>query len=74
MNLSELIRKYGDDRVALQKLDDCTSSLKKNSQGTTITFVTPESIGPRGLDRLGLVIWLDRARVAELVSAEKLQS
>lgn len=38
MNLSELIARYGDDKVSFQKLDDCTSTLDMNKNGTRVTF------------------------------------
>lgn len=67
MNLSELIAKYGDDKVTFQKLDECASTLDMTKNGTRITFVTPERIGLDGLDKLGLVLWLDRERVASII-------
>lgn len=71
MNLSDLIAKYGDDKVTFQKLDDCASTLDMTKNGTRITFVTPEKIGLDGLDKLGLVIWLDRERVAGIIREAK---
>lgn len=73
MNLSELIAKYGDDKVTFQKLDDCASSLDMNKNGTSITFVTPERIGPAldGMEKLGLVVWLDRTRVAGIIEQSR---
>lgn len=68
MNLSELIAKYGDDKVTIQRLDDCATDLNMNKNGTRVTFVTPERIGLHGLDKLGLVVWLDRKQVASIIA------
>ncbi len=68
MNLSELIAKYGDDKVSFQKLDDCAATLDMNKNGTRVTFLTPEKVGLDGLEKLGLVIWLDRERVASIIA------
>lgn len=68
MNLSELIAKYGDDKVTFQKLDDCAADLNMNKNGTRITFVTPERIGLNGTEKMGLVVWLDRKQVAKIIA------
>jgi len=72
MNLSELIAAYGDDKVQFQNLDQCGKTLDyHHKKGTTITFGTEETIGPNGMEKLGLVVWLDRKRVAEIIAASK---
>lgn len=72
MNLSELIAAYGDERVTFQKIDDCLMSADTMTPaGTKLTIVTPEALHPDGMEKLGLVVWLDRKRVAEIVAAEK---
>lgn len=71
MNLSELIKLYGDDQVTFQKLDDCAESLSMNKRGSRITFVTPELIGLNGTVKLGLVVWLDRDRVTAVIAESK---
>lgn len=71
MKLSELIAAYGDDKVQWQNLDQCASSLDMGKRGTTITFGTDERLNPSGTERLGLVVWLDRGRVQEIVAASK---
>ena len=72
MNLSELIARYGDDKVKFQSLDQCGKSLDyHHEKGTTITFGTEETIGVNGLEKLGLVVWLDRERVQEIIDGEK---
>jgi hypothetical protein len=71
MKLSELIARYGDENVTFQKLDDCVSSSQITKQGSRATFVTPEKIDLDGFAKLGLIVWFDRARVAEIIAAEK---
>lgn len=67
MNLSELIAAYGDDKVMLQNLDQAATSLNMNKRGSTITFKTEQRIDLNGTVHLGLVVWLDRARAAEIL-------
>lgn len=72
MNLSELIAAYGDDKVQFQNLDGCGLTLDyHHKKGTTVTFGTDARIGPNGLEKLGLVLWFDRDRVAEIVATAK---
>ena len=67
MKLSELIAAYGDDKIEFQNLDDAADKLNMNGKHTTITFGTPQRLGLNGTEKLGLVVWLDRARVKELI-------
>lgn len=72
MNLSELIAAYGDERVTFQKIDDCLMSADMMTPvGTKLTIVTTEALHLDGMEKMGLVVWLDRKRVAEIVAAEK---
>jgi hypothetical protein len=70
MKLSELIAAYGDANVKLQTLDDCADTLNFTAKkGTRITFGAPVSLDPNGLRELGLVVWMDRKRVQEIIDA-----
>ena len=71
MNLSELIAKYGDDKVSFQKLDDCVGTMNMTKNGTKATFVTPERLNLNGFEKLGLIVWLDREQVAAIIAASK---
>ena len=71
MNLSELIAKYGDDKVQFQNLDHCAETLNMDGGVTKITFGTEQPIGLDGTQKLGLVLWLDRDRVAEIIAASQ---
>lgn len=72
MNLSELLAKYGDDKVQFQILDECADSLNMKGKITKITFGAEQPINFGGTEKLGLVVWLDRARVAEIIAAPSL--
>jgi hypothetical protein len=71
LKLSELIARYGDDRVQFQNLDHCVDTMNMGKKGTKITFGTEQKIGLKGTEQLGLVVWLDRERVAEIVAENK---
>ena len=72
LKLSELITRCGDD-VQFQNLDQCAKSLDfHHKKGTTITFGTTMSIhGTKGTEKLGLVVWLDRDKVASIIAEDK---
>lgn len=71
MKLSELIAACGDDKVQFQNLDQCTSDLRMDKRGTLITFGTDQRLNLNGPEKLGLVVWLDRDRVAEIVALKE---
>lgn len=71
MKLSELIARYGDDRVQFQNLDQCADTLNMGKKGTKITFGTEQKISLNGTVQLGLVLWLDRKVVDEILAAMK---
>lgn len=71
MTLSELISAYGDDNVQSQNLDQCGISLDMKGVTTRITFGTEQRLNPNGTEKLGLVVWLDRDRVAQIIDASK---
>lgn len=71
MNLSGLIALYGDDKVQVQNLDQCTESLSMNKGRSKITFGTEQPLNLDGTERMGLVVWMDRKRVAEIIAASK---
>lgn len=71
MKLSELIAAYGDDKVQFQNLDLHATALNMSQGVTKITFGTEQPLTPDGTVQLGLVVWLDRDRVKEIVAAAK---
>lgn len=68
MKLSQLIAEYGDDRVQFQNLDQCATDLNMGRNGTRITFGTEQRLNLDGPEKLGLIVWLDRDRVAEIIA------
>jgi len=74
MNLSELIAKYGDDKVQFQNLDQCAETLNMNKGVTKITFGTEQPLGLDGTQKLGIVVWMDRERVAKIIADSKLEA
>lgn len=74
MNLSELIAKYGDDKVQFQNLDQCADAMNMAKGKTKITFGTEQPFGLEGTQKLGLVVWLDRERVKEIIAASKVSA
>lgn len=68
MKMSELIAAYGDDKIECQYLDQCTLSLKMIKQGTKLTFGTEQPFDLKGTKKLGIVLWLDRDRVKEIIA------
>lgn len=71
MTFSELIAAYGDDKVQFQKLDESATNYSAGKQGSKITFGTDEPFDLNGTVRLGLVVWMDRKRVAEIIATAK---
>jgi hypothetical protein len=71
MNLSQLIAAYGDDRVQFQALDACADRMNMAGAHTMITFGTKQQLGPEGTIKMGIVVWMDRERVAEILAADK---
>lgn len=72
MKLSELIAAYGDDKVQFQNLDQSLIGLSMNNGTSKITFGSEQAVSLEGLDKLGLVVWLDRDRVKEI--ADRIRS
>lgn len=71
MKLSELIAAYGDDLVQFQNLDQCADKLNMNKGVTKITFGTEQPLDMKsglGMQKMGLVVWLDRERVKQIVA------
>jgi hypothetical protein len=68
MKLSELIARYGDEHIQFQNLDQCTERLDMNRGVTKITFGTEQPIDMNGTQRLGIVVWMDRADVGKIIA------
>jgi hypothetical protein len=71
VKLSQLIAEYGDESVQFQNLDHCATDLNMKGGTTKITFGTEQPISIEGTSKLGLVVWLDRTRVKEILASLK---
>lgn len=77
MKLSELILAHGDETVKVQNLDQSTVGLDvtfgPKGCETKIEFGTDMAVDPVSgeTERLGLVLWLDRAKIAEIMKAQR---
>ena len=72
IGISELITRIGDDNVSFQSLDSCMISTNYSSRkGTVITFGTDQPVRPSGTRDLGLVVWLPRERVNEILESKQ---
>lgn len=67
LKLSELIAKYGDENVKFQPLDQCVIEMNMTKKGTTAKFGTQESFDLKGFKKMGLIVWMDREKVAEIL-------
>lgn len=64
--LSDLIKKYGDEKVKFQLLDTSIVSMKKKRKYNEFTFATDQGFGLE-TDQIGIVVWLDRDKVDEIL-------
>lgn len=76
MKMSDLILGVGDENVVFQNLDRDAQTIDKTKHGTKISFYTDaiqaeELLGNGKSAKIGLVLWLPRKRVEELVAQEK---
>lgn len=71
IGITELVTRIGDKRVRLQGLDGSIKSLHASKGVTTVTFLTDQPIGLDGTTDLGLVLWLPRDVVAEILKSDK---
>ena len=73
MKLSELIEKYGDDKVIFQNLDNDMLSMDKKKNHYEIKFGTKEIFNRdfSSTDKMALVVWMDRDKVKEIMEQNK---
>lgn len=68
MTIIELIAGLKPEEITFQNLDRDAISLDFNAKtGAKITFATGERFTLKGTERLGLVLWLPRDKVAEII-------
>jgi hypothetical protein len=71
MGIVELITALGDDNVKLNPLDSCITGMNKRKDHNEFTFCTDQAFGSKGPKDLGLVLWLPREKVQEIMAAAK---
>lgn len=70
IGIGELVSRIGDDKIAIQNLDVSATTLDYSAKkGTKITFLTEEPLTPTGTERIGIVLWLPRDKVKEVLNA-----
>lgn len=72
-SLSELIKEYGDDKVKFQVMDASFISAKRKKEHNEITFGTNAGFGINGLDEMCFIIFMDRAKVKQIMDSKKWQ-
>lgn len=73
MKLSEIIANAeAKGGVFLQQIDTATSSIDyHHKRGVTLTVHTDQPIGDNGMERFGLLLWIDRETVAEILDKKE---
>lgn len=72
IGMTELISKVGDDRIKFQTLDSDAISMKyDHKKGTVITFGTDMPLNLDGTKEMGLVVWLPREVVSDILGNHK---
>lgn len=71
MNLSTLIAEYGDENVKFQHLDSCFIEAKAKKGHNEVTFGTGAGFGANGMNEIGLIVWMDRDKVDEIMKKEQ---
>ncbi|MAB24944.1 MAG: hypothetical protein CMK78_11435 [Pseudomonadales bacterium] len=71
MGIVELITAIGDDSVKLNALDTCITEMNKRKDHNEFTFCTDQTFDLKGPSDLGIVIWLPRDKVTEIMAAAK---
>jgi len=72
IGISELISKVGDENVSIQALDGCLISANYSAKrGTVISFGTNAELLLDGTKDMGVIVWLPRDKVKEILSEAK---
>ncbi len=70
MKLSELLASYGDNNYVFQNLDNDIIQLDDKKKHREYKFGSFETFGYEGTQKLGLVVWLDREKVKDIIAKE----
>jgi len=71
MKLSKLLELYGDENVIFQTLDSDIKEINQRKGHVEVKFGTHETFNFGGMRKLGLVIWLDRDKVDEILQNDQ---
>ncbi len=65
MNIAELITAVGTEHVAIQFIDSCADDLNWSAKKgvTRITFGVEQPLTLDGMEKFGVVVWMDRKAV-----------
>lgn len=66
MGLIQLLTDIGDENIKVQYIDECTSQYNYTAKrGNKLTVHTDEEFDSRGMQRFGIVLWVDREKLKE---------
>lgn len=67
IGVAELVAKLGDDNIKFQPLDQCAINFRQTKSGNHVTFVTDQPFDLEGSKEMGIVLWLPRDKVKEIL-------
>lgn len=63
--ITELLAAVGDENIKVQYIDECTSKYQYTAKtGNKLTVHTDEELDSRGMARFGIILWVDRDKLA----------
>jgi hypothetical protein len=69
LGMVELITAIGDQNIRMQNLDTSAITLDyHHKKGTTITFGTDAALTANGTELMGLVLWVPRDKVQQILA------
>ena len=71
LKLSEVLAEIGDDNYSIQILDQAMLNLELKKGYKKYTFGSQEPFNGNGTIKQGIVIWLDRDQVKEIIQKNK---
>lgn len=69
MGITDLLNAIGDENMRVQFIDECTSQYQFTAKnGNKLTVHTDEQFTANGMEKFGIVIWVDRDKFKEAQS------
>lgn len=68
VGIVELITALGNGVVKIQPLDGCITNMQKRKNHNEFTFGSDQSFGLDGPQDLGIVVWMPRDKVKEILA------